>query len=1390
MRLISIQHYESRFYLGLALSMLLSFRLSTCFVACVLALALYAVPVHEAQAQTPAPDSVEVYMNQPIPEPPPGIIPEGMTWNKPLKAGDMVLPRLTKPEAKTKTTTTKSTSPALTDLKAPQLAKGLKAPATAPQITGDSKSSASIMLLQGMKSALQKAGQNPELPKSEILAVDPTAQQTNNESAKSEITKDFATALAAQPASNASLGNAADSSFVSGQEPKGWLAPEAKGTGTSAASMALPTKDVAAAPSVRSVSEDGTMEIVFPPEMSANASVAGSGDTPKATELQEQPVDLENAAVGIEKKASPKDRGFLDRVTSPFTSIFGEPVDEEADKAKEDKSKSGSKQACEPKVEKWTRECSDAGYPSHFIGHIVGETRTDCAVGEAKDVWLSNTCAAPVASSPVAVQGKGSSISEGTIATSSAIQPAASVVMPDSEATIDGSCGVANGLASDGKPAADLCGQGQATPVSGDGPWRWSCKGLRGGMTVSCAAPVAPSAPVKKESAASSLQETRVEDGKCGKAIQGSVESAPTTDLCDNGTASRVNGDGPWTWACSGMNGGAAAACTANKKIDGQCGTANNTGTDTMPMRDLCLAGYASAVTGYGPWNWTCSGLHGGSAATCSAAAKVNAVCGSATMQGFRSTPSEGLCSVGTATSVAGNGPWSWSCQGELGGATVNCQADVMADGSCGPAHGNRYSKVPAEGLCAAGSPSRVTGLGPWNWNCSGTRGGSTATCTAALASKEEVSSVVKCGPAAEGLALSKPADQLCVSGKASDVSGDGPWSWTCSDDAGHSSNCSTVGAAEGVCGKAANVATKEAPNNDLCESGRPSDVRMFEKTSWKWDCEGSMGASSTSCTAPVASNGQASFSTKAEKASAVTEAQCGASAGRSYADKPSSELCEAGKASSVKGNGPWSWTCGSSKAKVVCEAEKLSDGKCGVANGSVQKSAPVSGLCSTGAATAVSGDGPWMWSCVGSGGGVSTSCSASSLAQTRVDGSCGAAGNAVMTSAPAANLCDSGVPSTVYGEGPWTWTCSGMNGGIASTCSTSKVIPKAPPPPGPAVNGVCGASNGVAANEAPEDGLCTSGTATALSGNGPWNWSCIGANSGMTVSCTAPLVPPAPIVGECGGASGVPTLTVPRSGLCSAGIASAVSGKGPWTWSCSGTNGGGAVSCVAPLAGASASAQGIPSMVTPSLESDAPSPRAAPVGLVTPQLPSGPLPALKSGELPKLKPSKKLELKKESSAEPTVSAPSSAPELPASMAGVNPPPIRDEAKPTPGVMSPVLDSDGKPVAGARLKLDPDISTISFERGSDQLDKDAVEITEKLSRILKANGNARITLVAYSDTSGEISPREARRLSLNRALAIRDFMTSKGVPSSRVDVRPMGANVPSGDMDRVDVKVN
>lgn len=58
------------------------------------------------------------------------------------------------------------------------------------------------------------------------------------------------------------------------------------------------------------------------------------------------------------------------------------------------------------------------------------------------------------------------------------------------------------------------------------------------------------------------------------------------------------------------------AACSP---VDGVCGSANGKTLPLIPTVNLCLAGSASAVSGTGPWNWTCDGLYNGTQASCSA---------------------------------------------------------------------------------------------------------------------------------------------------------------------------------------------------------------------------------------------------------------------------------------------------------------------------------------------------------------------------------------------------------------------------------------------------------------------------------------------------------------------------------------------------------------------------------------------------------------------------------------------------------------------------------------------------------------------------------------------------------------------------------------------------
>ena len=65
---------------------------------------------------------------------------------------------------------------------------------------------------------------------------------------------------------------------------------------------------------------------------------------------------------------------------------------------------------------------------------------------------------------------------------------------------------------------------------------------------------------------------------------------------------------------------------------------------------------------------------------------------------------------------------------------------------------------------------------------------------------------------------------------------------------------------------------------------------------------------------------------------------------------------------------------------------------------------------------------------------------------------------------------------------------------------------------------------------------------------------------------------------------------------------------------------------------------------------------------------------------------------------------------------------------------------------------------------------------------------ARVELQAFGGAKGDKSS-DARRLSLKRALAIRQVLIDDGVSADRIDVRAMGGSDDTGPADRVDVYI-
>jgi hypothetical protein len=80
-------------------------------------------------------------------------------------------------------------------------------------------------------------------------------------------------------------------------------------------------------------------------------------------------------------------------------------------------------------------------------------------------------------------------------------------------------------------------------------------------------------------------------------------------------------------------------------------------------------------------------------------------------------------------------------------------------------------------------------------------------------------------------------------------------------------------------------------------------------------------------------------------------------------------------------------------------------------------------------------------------------------------------------------------------------------------------------------------------------------------------------------------------------------------------------------------------------------------------------------------------------------------------------------------------------------------------------------------------DAAALPALVEIGRRLAANGTGRVTLV--SRVSGGDDPSTARRLTLDRAIAVKAALERGGLPGTRVDIRPLGRD--GSGVDAVDI---
>ena len=133
----------------------------------------------------------------------------------------------------------------------------------------------------------------------------------------------------------------------------------------------------------------------------------------------------------------------------------------------------------------------------------------------------------------------------------------------------------------------------------------------------------------------------------------------------------------------------------------------------------------------------------------------------------------------------------------------------------------------------------------------------------------------------------------------------------------------------------------------------------------------------------------------------------------------------------------------------------------------------------------------------------------------------------------------------------------------------------------------------------------------------------------------------------------------------------------------------------------------------------------------------------------------------------------------PQRVASIEPPPVQT---PAPARLSTLATIPEVPSGTKR-------GVILFAANADDPTVAAMQTAKSMAGELSTalgNGTSRVQLLAYGGPRGDKSS-DTRRLSLKRALVVRQVLIDQGVPAERIDVRAMGGADDSGPLDRVDV---
>jgi outer membrane protein OmpA-like peptidoglycan-associated protein len=101
----------------------------------------------------------------------------------------------------------------------------------------------------------------------------------------------------------------------------------------------------------------------------------------------------------------------------------------------------------------------------------------------------------------------------------------------------------------------------------------------------------------------------------------------------------------------------------------------------------------------------------------------------------------------------------------------------------------------------------------------------------------------------------------------------------------------------------------------------------------------------------------------------------------------------------------------------------------------------------------------------------------------------------------------------------------------------------------------------------------------------------------------------------------------------------------------------------------------------------------------------------------------------------------------------------------------PTRDSDRGLVA--------EIGGVQFATGTADANATARESLSKFSGVVASYPELRFNVEGHTDSTGSAATNQ--ELSLKRAMTVRDYLISQGVPASKIDVAGLGPTAPIGD---------